>query len=154
MLLMGGCQVDAKRDIAQEVALHYHKMGPQFDEDAPGGDLLKPVIPANAQNNTQNFFHWNQRSSMEGKANFMDTLPAIISAMPKDLARKMLNRFLFHLVLRFQPLSAGESGLIVMNCWHISVKSILKQQGLYCFCEVLRLLCKFMRPLRRYVKVK
>ncbi|ENP8408809.1 hypothetical protein ACEI20_001739 [Vibrio cholerae] len=88
------CQVDAKRDIAQEVAHHYHKMGLQFDEDAPGGDLLKPAIPANAQNNTQNFFRWNQRSSMENKANFMDTLPAIISAMPKELASKMLNRFL------------------------------------------------------------
>lgn len=87
-------EVDAKKDIAQEVAHHYHKMALQFDEDAPGGDLLKPAVPANAQNNTQNFFRWNQRSSQESKANFMDTLPAIIQAMPKELAGKMLNRFL------------------------------------------------------------
>lgn len=83
MLLMGGGAGGCEAGYRSRGRPPLSQMGPQFDEDAPGGDLLKPAIPANAQNNTHNFFHWNQRSSMEGKANFMDTLPAILVRCPK-----------------------------------------------------------------------
>lgn len=86
--------VDAKKDIAQEIAHQYHQLELQFEEDAPGGDLLKPAVPAHAQNNTQNFFRYSNRSSAESKANIVDLLPAILKAMPKELACKALNQFL------------------------------------------------------------
>ncbi len=40
MVFGGGCE----EGYAQEVAHHYHQLELQFEEDAPGGDLLKPAV--------------------------------------------------------------------------------------------------------------
>ena len=86
------CEV-SKEFIAQKVASAYFKMGLPQEVDAQRKELLK-VPGADDKNNTQNFFRYNERSSVEAKATIMDLLPAIISVMPVDRACTALNQFL------------------------------------------------------------
>lgn len=83
----------SKDAITSKVARKYHELDLAHEEDAQPKQLLKPV-GADDKNNWQNFFRYNERTSVEAKATMLDLLPAILTAMPKQRSCEMLNRFL------------------------------------------------------------
>ncbi|MBF4256863.1 hypothetical protein EAY27_13780 [Vibrio anguillarum] len=83
-----------KEQIAEFISRCYHKMKIYEEEDCQREYILKVPSAANNLNNTQNLFRYMSRTSIEAKANVMDLLPAIISAMPKARATVALNQFL------------------------------------------------------------
>lgn len=85
------CEI-SKDAITSKVARMYHKLDLMHEEDAQPKVLLKPV-GADDKNNWQNFFRYNERTSVDAKATMLDLLPAILTAMPAQRACDMLNRF-------------------------------------------------------------
>lgn len=83
----------SKDAITTKVARMYYQLDLPYEEDAQPKPLLKPV-GADDKNNWQNFFRYNERTSVEAKATMMDLLPAIIASMSAERACIMLNRFL------------------------------------------------------------
>ncbi|MBF4237289.1 toxin YdaT family protein, partial [Vibrio anguillarum] len=81
-----------KEQIAEFISRCYHKMKIYEEEDCQREYILKVPSAANNLNNTQNLFRYMSRTSIEAKANVMDLLPAIISAMPKARATVALNQ--------------------------------------------------------------
>ncbi|MEZ8095805.1 hypothetical protein ACED51_17030 [Photobacterium swingsii] len=86
------CEV-SKDFVANKAAHFYYKLNLHHEPDAPKKVILK-VPGADDANNSQNFWRYNERVSAEAKANIMDLLPAILTAMPKQRACDALNTFL------------------------------------------------------------
>ncbi|MCG9678726.1 toxin YdaT family protein [Vibrio sp. Isolate24] len=82
----------SKEYIANRIASMYHRFNLKFEVDAQRKELLK-VPGTDDKNNAQNFFRYNERTSIEAKATILDLLPAIIMALPVDRACDMLNKF-------------------------------------------------------------
>ncbi|HFQ4959226.1 TPA: hypothetical protein ACGUPM_002679 [Vibrio vulnificus] len=98
----------SKEFIASKVARHYHGLKLSHEVDAQRKELLK-VPGADDKNNTQNFFRYNERTSIEAKATIMDLLPAILTAMPSSRAADMLNTFLNPLGFSVAAIGASDS---------------------------------------------
>ncbi|EOX1532360.1 hypothetical protein ACPD0D_000133 [Vibrio cholerae] len=91
--MIEGWRADLSKEcIAHKVASAYHKLGLANEVDAQRKELLK--LPGkDDKNNMQNFFRYNERSSVEAKATMLDLLPAVLSAMPAERVCAGLNQF-------------------------------------------------------------
>ena len=98
----------SRNEVTKPIARCYHELELQHEEDAQARQLLKPV-GADDKNNWQNFFRANERVSDEAKATMLDLLPAILIAMPKNRACKMLNRFLGPLGFSVTAIGANDA---------------------------------------------
>lgn len=98
----------SKDAITGKVARKYHALDLAHEEDAQPKVLLKPV-GADDKNNWQNFFRYNERTSVEAKATMLDLLPAILTAMPAQRSCNMLNRFLGPLGFSVTAIGANDT---------------------------------------------
>ncbi|HFQ5435240.1 TPA: hypothetical protein ACGUMO_000853 [Vibrio vulnificus] len=98
----------SKECIAHKIASAYYKLGLANEVDAQRKELLK-VPGKDDKNNMQNFFRYNERSSVEAKATMMDLLPAVISAMPAERACTALNQFLNPLGFSVAKIGANQT---------------------------------------------
>ncbi|MGL4223852.1 MAG: hypothetical protein ACRCSE_01715 [Vibrio sp.] len=98
----------SKECIAHRVASAYHKMDLANEADAQRKELLK-APGKDDKNNTQNFWRYVERTSIEAKAVMLDLTPSVLLAMPAQRACEMLNDFLNPLGFSVTAIGANQS---------------------------------------------